>query len=179
MRYARAALAITGVAGAILATTAAATATPAPAAHPSCPAEMAAIRVLPEQRVPAAWKNNDAIAFAALYTRDATLVVPGPGGVYLNGRDQIRTYMEANFAGPARGSTVTAKVVSARCVTRHVAVLVTTGGIVLPGETEPPAERIGVQTWTIINQHGRWLATAYQNARGVDLNPPDSRSAMS
>jgi uncharacterized protein (TIGR02246 family) len=171
MKHARAVLAITGVAAAVLPTTAAAAA-PAHGARPSCAAEMAAIRALPEQRIPAAWKNNDANAFAAQYTRDATLVVPGPGGVYLNGRDQIRNFMEANFAGPAKGSTVTAKVVNARCVTRHVAILVTTGGIVLPGETEPPAERIGVQTWTIINQRGQWLATAYQNARGVDLNPP-------
>ncbi|HEX4814144.1 MAG TPA: SgcJ/EcaC family oxidoreductase [Nonomuraea sp.] len=142
----------------------------APGAIPACAAEFKTVRAVAEEEVPAAWKNNDPEAFAAHFTQDGTFVVPGPGGVYLNGRAQIRSYMSGVFAGPGKGSTVTAKVLNSRCLTPTVAVLITTGGMMLPGETQPPAERIGVQTWTITNKRGRWLVAAYQNARGVALD---------
>jgi uncharacterized protein (TIGR02246 family) len=176
MKITRLAIGI-GCAAAITATTATAHAVPeqtANAGHrPSCAADIDAIRALAERRVPAAWKANDADAFAAQYTQDASFVVPGPeNGVFLKRRDQIRNYMAKLFAGPIKGSTVTAKVINARCVSRDVAVLNTTGGMIMPGEAEPPPERIGVQTWTVVNRHGQWLATAYENARNVDLNPP-------
>src|SRR5664279_656776 len=50
-----------------------------------------------------AWAAGDADAFAALYSLGATVVLPG--GVYLTGREAIRAYMTAGFAGPMKGST--------------------------------------------------------------------------
>ncbi|MGR6918718.1 SgcJ/EcaC family oxidoreductase [[Actinomadura] parvosata] len=140
-------------------------------ARSSCAAGLRSIEAIPERHIAAAWKANDAQALAAQFTPDATFVVPGPGGVYLKNRKQILAYMTQGFAGQLKGVTSTAKVVNARCVTPDVVVLVSTGGLVFPGESEPPADRIGVQTWTVVRKGGRWLAAAYQNARGVDLNP--------
>lgn len=53
-------------------------------------------------RIVAAWKDNDADAFAAFYAEDATVVLPG--GAFLKGRDEIRNYMATAFGGPFKGS---------------------------------------------------------------------------
>ena len=53
-----------------------------------------------------AWEANDAEAFVADYTDDATVVKPG---VYKKDREEIRTTMAAAFAGPLSGSRVAAR----------------------------------------------------------------------
>ena len=45
-----------------------------------------------------AWDANDADAFAEVYAPDATVVLTG--GTFLRGREEIRRYMTAGFAGP-------------------------------------------------------------------------------
>jgi uncharacterized protein (TIGR02246 family) len=131
------------------------------AAHASCATEMPTIRALAEQVIPEAWGKGDATSVAAAFTPDTTFVVPG---TLISGRDELREYLAQAFLGPAKGTNVKEEIVSARCVAPDVAVLVGNGGQMMPGETEVPAERIGVQTWTIIKAGERWLVAAYANA---------------
>ncbi|SDQ31186.1 SgcJ/EcaC family oxidoreductase [Thermostaphylospora chromogena] len=122
--------------------------------------DLTAVREVP-QRVMDAWADNDADAFAAVFTADATMVLPGD--VFVAGRDQIRAFMATAYAGPYRGTRVTGEPVSARFITPEVAVLVTKGGILAPGETEVAPARAVRATWVLAKQDGRWLLTAYQN----------------
>lgn len=155
-----------------LASVASATTDDAGTRRGSCRAERAELSAVPE-RVVAAWADNDAEALADVFTRDATFIVPGPDdGVFLHGRDEIRSYMARLFDGPIRGTTVNVRIDPVRCLSRDVGIVYTVGGMLMPGETEVPTDRIGVQSWVVTQQGGEWLATAYQNARIPTLDPP-------
>ena len=131
--------------------------------HHSCEAEKNVVRSVP-LRIPPAWKANDATAFAAVFSDDPSFIIPGQD-TYLRSREEIRDYMAALFAGPIKGSRVTARVLSLRCVSRDVGIVVTEGGMLLGSETEVPLERVGRQTWTIVRHRGDWAVAAYHNSR--------------
>lgn len=99
-----------------------------------------------------------------MFTRDASFIVPGQD-TYLRSREEIRAYMAAGFSGPLRGVRATATILDLRCLSRDVAVVVTQGGLLFPGETVVPPERIGRQTWVVQRQGSQWRAAAYQNSR--------------
>jgi uncharacterized protein (TIGR02246 family) len=108
----------------------------------------------------AAWNANDADAFADLYTPDATVVLPG--GTFLRGREEIRRYMTAGFAGPLRGTRGSDEQDSVRLV-GDCAVVVSRSGYLLPGEDAPAPDRARRATWTLTRTEGRWLVEAYHN----------------
>lgn len=108
----------------------------------------------------AAWTANDAEAFAALYLDDATVVMPG---VYNSGRDTVRAYMAAAFAGPLRGSRAIDEPQSIRFLGDDTAVIVAEAGILMAGETTLPAERLRRATWVLAKRDGAWQIAAYHN----------------
>jgi uncharacterized protein (TIGR02246 family) len=91
-----------------------------------------------------AWADNNAEAFAALYTDDATVVQPG---VYKRGKDEIRTTMAAGFAGPLKGSRVHDEPQSIRFLGPEAAVVITEGGVLMAGQTDLASERLVRATW--------------------------------
>jgi uncharacterized protein (TIGR02246 family) len=108
-----------------------------------------------------AWAANDANAFAALYTEDATVVQPG---IHKRNREDIRTTMAAGFAGPLKGSTVLDQPQSVRLIGSDAAIVITEGGILMAGETELPSERMVRATWVLSKVDGQWYVAAYQNS---------------
>lgn len=118
-----------------------------------------AVRVV-LQAVYAAWANNDADAFAALYVADATVVLPG---VYKKSRDEVRTYMAVAFAGPMKGSRGIDEPLNVRFLGADAAVVISEAGILMAGETALPAERLVRATWVLAKQDGKWLIAAYHN----------------
>jgi len=64
--------------------------------------DVAAIAQIP-QRVIAAWADHH--ASAAVFTKDGSMILPGD--VYRKGRDEIRAFFAAGFAGPYQGTEVT------------------------------------------------------------------------
>ncbi len=133
-----------------------------PAGQDARTSALHAVRDVP-QRVVAAWAENDAEAFAAVWSTDGDLVVGD--GTRLVGRPAIAAYMRTGFAGPLKGARATATVKRARLLSPSVAVVQTTGGILMPGETKVPPERLGIQTWVVTKHGSRWLISAYQNTR--------------
>ncbi|TYK50546.1 SgcJ/EcaC family oxidoreductase [Actinomadura decatromicini] len=107
-----------------------------------------------------AWADGDAAAFADHYTDDATVVMPG---VFHQGRQAVRDYMAAGFAGPLKGSRAVDEPQDVR-VHGDTAVIVSRAGILMAGETEVPAEGERLATWVVSKRDGRWLVSAYANA---------------
>jgi uncharacterized protein (TIGR02246 family) len=108
----------------------------------------------------AAWDAQDADAFAALYADDATVNISS--GASLAGREQIRQYMAAGFAGPLAGTRGYENPRSIR-VLGDVAVVTSESGYSLPGESSVPAERVRRSTWVLSRHSGDWLVEAYHN----------------
>jgi uncharacterized protein (TIGR02246 family) len=107
-----------------------------------------------------AWAANDADAFAALYTEDATVVLPG---VYRRNRAQARADMAAAFVGPLKGSRAIDEVKAIRFLGDDVAVVTSEGGTLMAGESELPPAQLVRATWVLARQDGTWLIAAYHN----------------
>ncbi|KJK58362.1 SgcJ/EcaC family oxidoreductase [Saccharothrix sp. ST-888] len=122
--------------------------------------DAAALRAVPELIV-AAWAEHDADRFAETFTEDATLILPGD--VYLTGREEIRSFMAQAFAGPFKGTRVTGRPISVRPLAEGVAVVVTRGGVLAPGDTEVTAERAIRATWVLAKEGADWRIASYQN----------------
>ncbi|GAA0379099.1 hypothetical protein Acor_00390 [Acrocarpospora corrugata] len=111
-------------------------------------------------RIVAAWAKNDGDAFAAACTEDASLILPG---VYLKSRAEIRDFMTAAYAGPFKGTRVHGDPLSMRYLSDDVAVIVTQGGVLHPGDEKVTPEREIRATWVLTRKDDGWLIAAYQN----------------
>lgn len=114
-------------------------------------------------RIVAAWAANDADAFAAAFAEDGTMILPGD--VYLKGRDAIRSFMAAGYAGPYKGSTVTGEPLDARVLSATSAVVITQGGVLKAGDAAVTPEEEIRATWVLGKYEGEWLISAYHNSR--------------
>lgn len=109
----------------------------------------------------AAWEANDADEFVAVYLDDATVVQPG---VFKKNRQEIRTTMAAGFGGPLKGSRVIDTPQDVRFVDDETAIVVSEGGILFPGETSCPSDRLVRATWVVAKRDGQWFVAAYHNS---------------
>jgi uncharacterized protein (TIGR02246 family) len=128
-------------------------------------ADLAGVRGVP-RRIVAAWAANDADAFAAIFTQDASMIVSTPNG-YLTSREEIRAYLAAGFAGPLKGVRATADIVDVRCLGPQTAVVIVQGGLLFPGMTEVPQDGLGRSTMTVVRVGHEWQVAAYHNSRIV------------
>lgn len=113
-----------------------------------------------------AWAMNDADRFADLYTDDATFILSGDR--FFQGREHIRSELTQSFAGPHKGTRLLTYVVDGRLLSPGLAILVTEGGVLLPGQSEPDWERALRATWVVVKESDRWRVAAYQNGRQAD-----------
>lgn len=119
-----------------------------------------ALRAVPV-RITEAWAKHDADGFAEVFTEDATLILPGD--VYLTTREEIRSFMRSAFSGAFKGTQVTGEPVSIRPLAAGVAVLVTKGGVLAPGDVEPTPARAVRATWILVKAGADWRIASYQN----------------
>jgi uncharacterized protein (TIGR02246 family) len=113
-------------------------------------------------RLVGAWAHNDAVGVADVFTEDGILILPGD--VLKRGREEIRAFMTAAYAGPFKGTGVTGAPVDVRFVGDDVALLRTHGGILAPGETEIDPELAVRSTWVVVKRDGQWYLATYQNS---------------
>ena len=120
-------------------------------------ADQAALGVL--DGMYAAWAAGDADGIARHYTEDASVVMPG---LHHSGREAVRAFFTAGFAGRLKGSTAIDEPQEVRFYGADTAIVISTGRIVLAG---PDADnRVVRATWTLVRQDGQWLIAAYANA---------------
>lgn len=108
-----------------------------------------------------AWADGDADTFVADYAEEATVIMPG---VFRGNREEIRQSQAAAFATYLKGSTVTDDLQSIRFLDENHAVAISKAGILFPGETEVPADRLVNATFVLQKRDGRWLVAAYHNS---------------
>ncbi len=113
-------------------------------------------------RLVEAWSRNDPDDVAATFTEDGILILPGD--VLKRGREEIRSFMAAAYAGPFKGTNVTGQPVDVRFATDDVALLRTHGGILAPGETAIDPALAVRSTWVCVKQDGVWYLAGYQNS---------------
>lgn len=128
---------------------------------PSTSDEQRAAAAKAPQRIVAAWADNDADAFAAACTEDATMLLPGD--VYLKSREEIREFMATAYAGPYKGTRVTGQPINLKFLGDDVGVVITQGGVLMPGETEVSREQAIRATWVLRKRGDDWLVSAYHN----------------
>ncbi|HEX9336797.1 MAG TPA: SgcJ/EcaC family oxidoreductase [Pseudonocardiaceae bacterium] len=107
------------------------------------------------------WTAHDADAMAALYVEDATVAITGQ---FHQGRSAIRDFLAGGFAGPIKGSRGVDTPLDVRIINGNTAIVVSTAGVLMPGEQSVPADRQRVATWTLSKQDGEWLIAAYANS---------------
>ena len=120
-----------------------------------------AVRALLARSV-SAWTANDANGFASLYAPDATVLLAD--GTFLSGRDEIRTFMTAGFAGPLAGTRGLDEVASVRSLGDDAAIAISDSGYTFAGEDRPAAGRMRRATWTLTRSADGWAVAGYANA---------------
>jgi len=137
-------------------------------------ADQAAIAAL-TQKVLAAWAYHDADTFADVFVEDGTMILPGS---LSTGRTEIREQMAKEWAGRWQGTQVTGKPISIRALGPDVMLLLSLGGVLMPGETEVSEDNAIRASWLAVRQDGEWKLAAYQNSPRYDADGADAaRSA--
>ena len=109
--------------------------------------EKAALTVA--MRIQAAWKANDAARFARTFTENGSLLMRD---TQLTSRAEIRAFMAAGFAGAFKGAHVKGWPIAVRFPAEDIAIVVTEGGIVMPGETDIADRNFIRATWVIVKR---------------------------
>ncbi|WP_233579344.1 SgcJ/EcaC family oxidoreductase [Verrucosispora sp. FIM060022] len=112
-------------------------------------------------RVRAAWDDNDADAVADMFAENGSLLL---GDEQLNGRERIRAYLTDWFAGAYKGVRMVDRPIDVRLLTDEVALAVTEGGLVLPGENEPVPHHKSRSTWVFVRSDGDWTIMSLQSS---------------
>ncbi|MFD0542503.1 SgcJ/EcaC family oxidoreductase [Streptomyces mexicanus] len=122
--------------------------------------ETAAVKAVLDGLV-AAWDRNDAEAYGALFTEDASYL-SFIGTVYRGRRDIVESH-RALFATLLKGTKLADEVVDIRFYGPDVAV-VNSRGDTYKGKRPPKLGK--VQTYTLVRDpDGRWRIAAFQNTR--------------
>jgi len=108
----------------------------------------------------AAWAANDADAFVASYSPQATAALPG---TLLRDRAAIHATMKALFAGALKGSRAIHEVQSVRFLGPDLALIINQGAAVLAGQTKPANDVWSLETWVLSRSSGGWQVEAFHN----------------
>ncbi len=122
--------------------------------------EKAALTVA--MRIQAAWAVNDADAFADTFAENGSLLMRDN---QLTSREQIRSYMANGFAGPLKGARVKGWPIAVNFLTDDVAMVITEGGIIMPGQDGIDAANFIRAVW-IVNRRpdGRLVLVSHQGS---------------
>jgi uncharacterized protein (TIGR02246 family) len=138
--------------------------------HGERAAEEAAIREL-HVRLLDAWEQGSGEAFAAPFSADADFVAFD--GSVLRGREQIAATHQQLFDRWLKGSRLVDEQTRVRFLGSDVAIVMSVGGTVMRGKSEPAPERDSIQTLVAVREAGAWSFVSFQNTRirPIGANP--------
>lgn len=111
--------------------------------------------------IQAAWAANDADAFAAVFAENGSLLMRDE---QLAGRERIRAFMAALFAGSHKGATVKGWPVEVQFLSDTAAMFVTEGGVVMPGEDTVSDANLIRAMWVVRKAGGRLELVSHQSS---------------
>ncbi|MCO5973841.1 SgcJ/EcaC family oxidoreductase [Actinoallomurus soli] len=115
------------------------------------------------------WNRGDASAFLADFADDAELV--DFEGTVHKGREEMIAFHQPVFDTVMKGSRFAhGEVVFARIIRPGWGVVHHRMVMAMPGEEEPPPNRIFMQLLVVVWQNDRWEVAALQNSRLISLD---------
>ena len=136
-------------------------------------ADLAAVATLPQQLL-IAWADQDGDSIAELFTDDGTLILPA---VFRQGREDIRVYFKDAFNNQYRGTQVVGTPLGLRFFGPDAALLLSSGGVLAPGETEVSEGQAIRASWFAIRVNGEWKLASYQNSPAIRALPTPGTEA--
>src|SRR5262245_6517142 len=111
-----------------------------------------------------AWNARDTAGIAARFT-DTGVLIAGDG-TQRTGRAEIEHYF-AQLAATVLpvGTRFTSQVTSLRFVQPDMAIVISEGGFLLPGDTAVTPNRYGVQSFVVVRDGNAWRAALVQRTR--------------
>ncbi|MEV6647298.1 SgcJ/EcaC family oxidoreductase [Amycolatopsis sp. NPDC051371] len=114
------------------------------------------------QRIQNAWAKNDPDVFADVFTANGSLLLQDN---QLTSREDIRGYMRAGFSGPLKGAHVNGWPLAVKFLEPDIAIAITEGGIVRPGESEIAPENQIRAVWVVVrNDEGDLSLFSHQSS---------------
>ncbi|MFD8244309.1 SgcJ/EcaC family oxidoreductase [Nocardia sp. NPDC059691] len=121
-----------------------------------------------------AWTDNDAAAYAALFTEDSDYV--SYDGTRAIGRSEHQANHAKLFRGVLAGSALVGDLESIRFISPDAAILHGTASVLMPWRSRLPERRLSRQTLVTVRTDQGWKITALHNGRvrPVRIPEPDS-----
>jgi uncharacterized protein (TIGR02246 family) len=94
------------------------------------------------------------------------------GNRYFKGREVIRAVVTQQFEFAHQGTTLLQNIADVRFLSSETTVVITEGGVLASGETEPPPERATRATWVLAKKNDGRRIAAYQNTRSAHGEQP-------
>jgi uncharacterized protein (TIGR02246 family) len=123
----------------------------------------------------AAWNNQAADAFAALFAEDA--IVVGYDGSQMVGRVEVAKSLREIFASHRTASYV-ARIRSVRFPVPELAILHAVVGMVPPGKADINPDRNAIQILVARRRDGRWQIDNFQNTPAALDGRPEVSQAL-
>ncbi len=114
------------------------------------------------QRLIEGWSAGDGAAYAAAFTEDADYIAFD--GSHIKGRRAIAESHQRLFDTWLKGTRLDGKIESVRFLVPDVALVVATGGILMPGRGEVHRGRRSIQTLLGVKRDG-WRFASFHNNR--------------
>ncbi|HEU5377781.1 MAG TPA: SgcJ/EcaC family oxidoreductase [Ktedonobacteraceae bacterium] len=121
------------------------------------------------QQLTRAWNSGDGQAYGAVFTEDASYI--DVTGTNTQGRHAISAAHQQMFQTFLKGSQLVATITSIRFLCPDIALLHVQGNTLLAGQTELAPDRATIETAIAVKEQGKWLFTALQNTRIMQMPP--------
>ncbi len=116
-----------------------------------------------------AWNRRDMRGAAGAFAADGILI--SGNGIQNTGREDVERYLGEVAAALPTGTQFTATVTSVRFLERDVALVLSQGGFLMPGDTAVTTERQGLQSIVFVRAGDTWRAVLYQRTRIIPPRP--------